>query len=92
MEISTLQQPPGIENAATENVSSLGARVVTQRPHEQNELVVIRLSAGHGPTEARVVYCHRLADGRFGVGMHFLHEMVNWSKDGSFSGSGKPTG
>lgn len=92
MEISTLQGPPGTENASTENVSSLGARVVSQQPHKQNDLVIIRSFSGQGPTEARVVYCHRLADGRFGIGMHFLREIVNWFMDDSLSGSGKLTG
>jgi len=92
VEISSLQQLPAIEKASTENISSLGARVVSQRPHELNELVVIRSSSGQGPTEARVVYCHRLADGRFGIGMHFLREMANWFLEGSLGGSGKRTG
>ena len=86
VEISTLQQPRGIERASTENVSSLGARVLSQKPHERNELVILRSSVGEGRTEARIIYCQRLADGRFGIGMHFLKEMANWNPPTSSQG------
>lgn len=78
VEISNLQQPGAPEWASTENVSSLGARVLTQRPKQLDEHVTIRPFAGDRRTEARVVYCQRLPTGRFGVGMQFLGVPVHW--------------
>jgi len=81
VEISTLQHPPVIERASTENVSPLGLRLLTQRPLEQDARLMIRSLQGEHRAVARVVYCQRLADGRFGVGMQFLGANVNWPKE-----------
>ena len=78
MEISALQHPPSTERVSTENVSPLGVRVVMQRPSEQDQRLMIRSLAGEPKTIARVVYCQRLKDGRFAVGMQFLGTTVNW--------------
>jgi len=72
VEISTLQEPSATERTSTENVCSLGARVVTERRKELNERLMIRSLVGDLRTLARVVYCQQLSDGRFGVGMQFL--------------------
>lgn len=71
VEISTFH-PPKTERASMENVSSLGVRVLTERPMEQNERLIIRTMTGKQQAKARVVYCERLPGGRFGVGMQFL--------------------
>ena len=54
------------------NVSSRGARVLTRnqrRPEDSPELVLL---SGEIQTEARVVYCEPLSDGRFCIGLQFL--------------------
>lgn len=76
VEIVSLQDPSATERTATENVCSLGARVLTHRPKELNERLMIRKCGGELRTLARVVYCQRLADGRFGVGIQFLGKGV----------------
>jgi hypothetical protein len=81
VEISTFQHPPKTERATTENVSSLGVRVLTDRPLEQNERLMIRPLLEGQQNVARVVYCERLLGGRFGVGMQFLGAGVNWPND-----------
>jgi len=81
VEISALQHPPLIERASTENVSPLGVRLLTKQPMERDARLIIRSLVGDQKTVARVVYCQRLADGRFGVGMQFLGASVNWSKE-----------
>lgn len=79
VEMSTVEHPLKTERVSTENVSSLGMRVVTKHPMEQNTRLMIRpLARDHG-TVAQVVYCQKLADGRFGVGMQFLDMTMNWS-------------
>ena len=81
MEISALQHPPSTERVSTENVSPVGVRVVMRRPLEQDQRFMIRSPAGEQKTIARVVYCQRLKDGRFAVGMQFLGKTVNWPID-----------
>ena len=81
VEISTLQDPSATERTSTENLCSLGVRVLMQRPKQLNERLMIRSLEGSLRTLARVVYCQRLADGRFGVGMQFLRGGTKWSTD-----------
>jgi hypothetical protein len=53
---------------------------MTQRARELNERVWVRFLDGDLRTLARVVYCQRLPDGRFGVGLQFQQKVVNGSK------------
>jgi hypothetical protein len=80
VQVSTLKDPSTTERATTENVCSLGVRVLAQRPKEPLERLMIRSLAGDLRTLARVVYCQRLTDGRFGVGLQFQEVVVNWTK------------
>jgi hypothetical protein len=75
-----MQGRRGAERATTENVCSGGARVVTQRTWELNERLILKSLADDRQTVARVVYCERLADGRFGIGMSFLGVTLDWPK------------
>jgi hypothetical protein len=87
VEISSLLNPAATERTTMENLSSLGIRILTQRARELNERLWVRLLDGDLRTLARVVYCQRLPDGRFGVGLQFQEQVVNWSK-GSMAGAG----
>ena len=79
LEISNLLDPSSKERASTENVSSLGMRVMTQTPKEVNECLVLRTIGGDLRAVARVIYCERLANERFGVGVKFLRLDTEWS-------------
>jgi hypothetical protein len=81
VEISTLQDPSATERTSTENVCSLGVRVVSERRKELNERLMVRSLVGDLRAVARVVYCQRLFDGRFGVGMQFLGINAKWRAD-----------
>jgi hypothetical protein len=81
VEIASLQQPAAAERTKTENVCSLGVRVLTQRNLELNERVRVNSLAGDLRTFARVVYCESLPDGRYGVGLQFQGAGVRWPKD-----------
>lgn len=72
VEIFSLHDPSAPERTSTENVCSLGARLLAQRPKELNERLLIRSFGSEFRTLARVVYCQRLSDGRFGIGVQFL--------------------
>jgi hypothetical protein len=86
VEISSLQLA-ATERTTTENVCSLGMRILTQQAREANERLWVRLLDGDLRTLARVVYCQRLRDGRFGVGLQFEEQVVNRLK-GSLAGNG----
>jgi len=81
IEITSPQNPAAAERTTTENVCSLGLRVLTQRARNSNEQIMISSLAGDLRTFARVVYCQRLPDGRFGVGLQFQGIAVNWPRD-----------
>lgn len=80
LELSSLQDPSATERTTTENVSSLGVRVLTRRSKERNERLLIKSLADDLRALARVVYCQRLADRRFGVGISFTGAAFDWSK------------
>lgn len=63
-----------------DGVCSLGVRVLTRLSKEQNERLVIKSLADDLRAQARVVYCQRLADGRFAVGISFVGAAFDWSK------------
>jgi hypothetical protein len=83
VQISSLQYPTATEPTTTENVSSLGIRVLSQRPRVPDERLMINSLDGDLRTLVRVVYCERLPDGRFGIGLQFQRQAVNWSSAGA---------
>jgi hypothetical protein len=86
VQISSLRNPSATERTPTENVCSLGVRILTRRAWELNERLWVKLLDGDLRTLARVVYCQRLRDGRFGIGLQFQGQAVDWSK-GSLAGA-----
>ncbi|SRR5216683_7314824 len=80
LQISSLQDSTAIERTTTENVCSLGIRAVMGRPKELDERLFVKSLDGALQTLARVVYCQRLSDGRFGVGFQFQQKATNWLK------------
>jgi|SRR5690348_13797489 hypothetical protein len=86
VQISSLYDPSAFERTTTENVCSLGMRVLTQKARELNERLMINSIVGDLRALARVVYCQRLPDGRFGVGIQFQGQSINWPA-GSVAGA-----
>jgi hypothetical protein len=83
LQISSVLDPAAVERTTTENVCSLGMRVLTQRARELNERLMISSLRGDLRTLVRVVYCQRLPDGRFGVGLQFQGLAIDWPKASS---------
>lgn len=81
VQISSLQDPTARERTVTENVCSLGIRVLMGRARELNERLLIKSLDGDLQILARVVYCQRLSDGRFGVGLQFQQSAGNWLRE-----------
>ena len=78
IEVSSPHNPSAAERTTTENVCSLGVRVLSQRAKELNERLMVSSLVGDLRTLARVVYCERLPDGRFGIGLQFQGRSINW--------------
>jgi hypothetical protein len=83
VQISSLLDPAATERTTTENVCSVGIRILTERARDLNERLMIGSLMGDLRTLARVVYCQRLPDGRFGVGLQFQRLAVDWPKPSS---------
>ena len=86
--ISGHPRVPGIEMTFTENVSSRGARVLSERRWQPNERLAIASLSGDFRTMARVVYCHALNGGEFAIGLEFLEPIGSWITNPSSIGSG----
>ncbi len=78
VQIMSLYDPSASERTTTENVCSLGMRVLTQRARELNERLLVNSLGGDLRALARVVYCQRLPDGRFAIGIQFQGQPVHW--------------
>jgi hypothetical protein len=81
LQISTILDPNTAERTMTENVCSLGIRVLTEHARELNERLMISSLRGDLRRLARVVYCQRLPDGHFAVGLQFQGSSVKWAAD-----------
>jgi hypothetical protein len=69
LQISTIFDPDAAERTTTQNVCSLGIRVLADHGRELNERLMISSLKGDLKRLARVVYCQRLPDGHFSVGL-----------------------
>jgi hypothetical protein len=81
VQISSVLDPAASERTTTENVCSLGMRILSERARDLNERLMISSLTGNPRTLARVVYCQRLPDGRFAVGLQLQGVAVSWPKD-----------
>lgn len=78
LEVSKLRDPSGGEHAITENVCSNGVRVLIRRTMEPNQRLTVRSFESDLQAQARVVYCQRLPDGLYGVGLQFPGVAINF--------------
>jgi len=81
VQVSSFKDSAAAEQTISENVCSLGMRILARQTKELNERLMISSLVGDVRALARVVYCQRLPDGRFGVGVQFVGQSVRWSKD-----------
>ncbi len=80
VEIFNPQNPAAAERTTTENVCLLGMRVLTGRARDLNERLMIRSLVGDLRTLARVVYCQRVAENRFAVGLELSRKVELWAR------------
>src|SRR5579859_4345521 len=81
VELRSAQDQSTAERATTENVCSSGARVLTRLHKQRNERLMIRTLVENLWTVARVVYCHRLPNEIFGVGIQLEGIRLHWDLD-----------
>jgi len=70
--LSSAADPSSIESALTENVSSRGLRVRTERPWTRNTLVIVLTRKSELWARGRVAYCQPLPDETFAIGLELL--------------------
>lgn len=78
VEIYGNDEQPGIEQTFTENVSSCGARVLTQRRWRRDDCLQIAAQAGRFRSRARVAYCQPVRGEGFVIGLEFLQTSGAW--------------
>ena len=72
VQIFSEDKPLVTEACPTQNLSSLGARLITERSWLPNSRVVVKSSDGDLWARARVVYCQPLNRNAFAVGLEFF--------------------
>jgi hypothetical protein len=80
--LSSLERSSIAESTRTQNVSSHGARVITQRIWSLGSVIAIRSLASGLRAEARVVYCRSFSDRRFAIGLKLLSKKGDWPTSG----------
>ena len=70
--------PP--ELTLTENISALGARVVSKKHWSENEYLLIKSLAGDLQSGARVIYCQSVRKNVFAIGLQLLAPTGRWHK------------
>ena len=80
VELFPLGDPTAKIEAITENVSPRGARVVTNSMCTPGELVRLNAPGEDLNLPARVIYCQRLGENQFAVGLVFYVRVEKWQK------------
>lgn len=77
--LSSLAQPLLAELVSTEDISSYGLSVQTERPWELGTIVLLKSPRGDLLARARVVYCKPLQHKAYGLGLEFLSRTTDWN-------------
>jgi hypothetical protein len=75
----------GEERTFTDNISAHGARIFSRHPWQPGDEVMVT-PVNEETTCGNVVYCQRLADDRFGIGVKFQDRIVMWSAMRKYDG------
>jgi hypothetical protein len=80
------EQPAnGAELAYTENVSAHGARVISKHHWQAGEVAQVTCLKDETTIRGKVVYCQKLLDNRYCVGLNFNGHAVTWSTYRTYS-------
>ena len=76
-----LQDAPKLnERMSTENVSAHGARVFMEQKLQPGQQVLVSSPKEGVRSQARIVYCQRMSDKRFAVGLELSGRADLWAK------------
>jgi|SRR5215472_13917395 len=78
--LSRMADPLLTEPASTENVSSHGMRVLTERPWKRGAGLIVQSSENELWARARVVYCQTLRTNTFALGLELTARTGDWIK------------
>jgi hypothetical protein len=78
LQISSAKQPFITELAFTENVSLHGVRLITHRAWTTEQRVTVQSYHGTIQCLAKVIYCHKLADSRYAIGLELFSPVGAW--------------
>jgi PilZ domain-containing protein len=67
------------ERTYTDNLSAHGVRVMSARPWQAGDQAEITPVNEETRMRGEVVYCQKLAEAHFFVGLKFPHSPINWS-------------
>jgi hypothetical protein len=81
------QSSNGTELTYTDNVSAHGARVISNRPWQPGEAAQVTSLKDEITIRGIVVYCQKLPDDRYRLGMNFQDRRVTWSAYRTYSGT-----
>lgn len=76
--LSSAEQSSAPEPTRLQNISSRGARVMTQQIWPPGSLVVIRRLGNGSWAKARVVYWRSFSNSRFAIGLELLAKTGEW--------------
>ena len=68
------------ERTLTENVSAHGARVLMEQKLQPGERVLVNSTKEGMRLQARIIYCQRVSEGRFAVGLELSNRVELWAK------------
>ena len=67
------------ERTYTDNVSAHGAHIFSRHPWQSGDTVRVTPVNEESTACGKVVYCHKLADNRYDIGVTFQDRPVTWS-------------
>ena len=76
--LASLNQPFITEPTSTQNISSRGARVMTQQVWEPGSLLLIKSLRGDFWARARVIYWGSFLSSRASIGLEFIVYGGHW--------------
>jgi len=69
----------GEERTYTDNISTHGARVFSRHPWQPGDEVMVTPLNDETTAWGNVVYCQKLPDDRYGIGVKFRNRLITWS-------------
>jgi archaeosine-15-forming tRNA-guanine transglycosylase len=68
------------ERTLTENVSAHGARVLMEQKLQPGQRVLVNSTKEGMRLQGRIIYCQRVSEGRFAVGLELSNRVELWAK------------